>query len=215
MTLFRANDRHPVDERVLIIQDMEDFRLWRERAKLGISGIIWDLDIDEQTKKGIVRELDAWRDKVSSNRDEPISRRIFLPKDGKYTEKTSPDNRCDIAIGPLTFGISNSLVTAYDLATEVISKRTTYSTMQAYYRVNSTHPRSWHTHPETITCAFQQSGTVCHNGPSNYEIGDQYALDPFQAGLMSDEISHKAYQNTEDFAETPRYNTVIYSSLYI
>lgn len=41
MTVFRANDRHDLDPQTLIIFDLEDFKLWRERQKLGFNTIFY------------------------------------------------------------------------------------------------------------------------------------------------------------------------------
>lgn len=40
MTVFRANDRLPEDERFLVISSYEEFELFRERQKLGFNGLL-------------------------------------------------------------------------------------------------------------------------------------------------------------------------------
>lgn len=205
MGLFRANDRHPVDERVLVIQNMEDFRLWRERNKLKINGLIYPYRISklslDRAKASVV---EAFRRKPSS--------RFFVTSYAQATyERHMPDN-IRFTEDLRKDGLNNPAVRILKNLTDAFMVRAGNQEWKTRarpsLRLNSTHPQFFHAHAPTMTFAFSGGGTVCKNTPEDVD-GDVYKVPTGYAGLLGEDIAHRARRPKPSWEENPRVTLII------
>lgn len=217
-SMFRANHRHPVDDRVLIIQDMEDFRLWRERAQLGIHGIMWRCDINDevlaQEAEKIATEIEDLNQilRNSNSTSFPVikgtlrrtqeQRRLWGFLAGKPIQ--------DIFTFSTRHGRGNSFFESSEcqvsdrLRTMVNYVANPRSDLLSYaLRRNSDGFRTLESHRTTLTFAFQHAGTVACTGNYSNE-GERYQAAPGEFFIFDEDIFHESPKPDQSWRDKPR-----------
>lgn len=211
MRLYRPEDRHPVDNRILVVRDLNDFRLWPQRKTLDFNGIIcvdrYDPDELSQAAARIAR---------LAHSPSPSERDAFYLYSSTQSsfQADFPHNSKDpygIRRKMLRDGFGEpeaDIVTELTVLFHVVTSNAENVEQQTLVRVNDRTISSFHTHETTLTFSFQQCGTVCRTG-GEFEDGNQYALSPGDIGIIDDTIWHKAPDFSPAWNDAPRVNLVI------
>ncbi|MBI1301852.1 MAG: hypothetical protein GC137_09385 [Alphaproteobacteria bacterium] len=192
MDLFRKEDRHPVDPRVLIVRDIRDFRLWQNRHDLRIDGIIWDMVLDKAYIDRLAAQIkaaycdnDYFREHNRLERD----RRSFMTyANGVYLREHVGSKLVD-DVGSEVEEIASQLRSAFALATQPEETHDTCE-LETEIRINVSSPYHFHAHKPALTFAFAQAGTTCCTG-NRENPGQTYSIPLGQAGLLGPQIWHK------------------------
>ena len=196
MTLYRANNRHPVDPRILIIEDMEEFALWRERSQLRFNGLICAYPASAEELSQAAREIHAALGSMEVYRfirmtDAEQRLRAELERAGIC------NNTQDIVVD-----VSNAFHGS------VSPERTPASSSVNQLRVNCVFPEFFHAHAATMTLAFSQAGSMCWNANLD-EPGEEYGTKPGEVLLFDEHVPHKAPKWDKSWETNPRVNLVI------
>lgn len=211
MALFREKDRHPVDKRILLTRDLNDFRLWGQKRDLGFNGIVcvgrYDANELSQAAKRIAR---------LAYKPTPEEREAFylysstqnsFQADFHHNSK----NPYGIRRAMLQSGFDEQeadIVTELTVLFHEITSADEHVEQQTLVRVNDRTISTFHSHETTLTFSFQQSGTLCRTG-GELDDGDEYTLGPGDIGIIDDKIWHRAPDFDPDWNNTPRVNLVI------
>ena len=194
MTLFRANDRHPVDPRILIIKDMDEFNLWRERAKLGIHGIVCDYPAPMETLQEAAQHI---------ARVFPGTSNTF-----SYPYGSAEETRLILENHGIVGDAQDILVRLSDIFVNTADLETLPQNSSNRLRIDSAYPDDFHIHHETLAFAFSQMGMICRTGGKD-ETGHEYPIKVGQVAYIDDTIWHKAPQWDASWEDNPRINLVM------
>ena len=210
MGLFRANDRHPVDPRILIITDMDEFHLWRERAKLGIHGIVCDYPAPMETLQEAAQEI-VVASKIEGDGDEGIGFFEYDPGCRQAEYRLSRSKLHDLPgllrrdqIGPNARAMIIDLVELFHQTVTSTPNRQTAHLL----RVNSQSIGTFHNHEATLTFSFAQNGSVCCTGNA-VDAGDIYTVEQGKVLVFDETVWHKSPSWEDAWEEDPRVNLVL------
>lgn len=212
MTLYRANDRHPADSRILYIQDIKEFDLWRERSKLKIHGIVCPCPVDLNSLKSdsiILAELSKSKRNYFKERWYNIS--LFPPfftfeKDPKRNF-IKPNELKNIMNDE---SVPENIIKMSEIMINTYSNQTSTNFFQATLRVNNLKTAYWHVdkNSNTLTCAFSKAGARCRSGNGPQE-GDEYDLAIGDIAFIDDTVWHTTPAADESWENDPRVHLVI------
>lgn len=221
--MIKAEDlkRHPEDDRVVIINSMEDFNLWEHRKALGFKAVLLPKAFSEEEcdfiAKDIVRATQQKAetpDNVTEAFEETSYKAIMKPV-GEYTpEGLQKDHN----FAPLTV---EKIEKCADLFKRLAEKKR-FSVDNIHIRTNSTHPHYPHTHGVSVAAVFSGTGTRFvkpdyeFTGENLDENGHEKVPDPqyiytVNAGdlMMFEDIWHIAGQLPENKSSPPRTQLLI------
>ncbi len=188
MVLYRANDRHVVDKRILRITDIDEFKLWREKDSLGINGLIYTWPETTEKLQTAADELAT----VSHHR------RLY---------SMSKSNLCLLKKNLTQDGVNNIIAGAAETLSKIYFEETQFPSFRVQLRVNDV-PRDFHQHEDSISLAFSQAGTICKSG-DNKDEGEEYSTNVGEVILFDDRVWHKAPPYKKEWKESPRVNLLI------
>ena len=209
-TKYRANDRHPVDCRMLIIHDPEEFRLWHDRLALGISGLIYSPPITRRELEKAGKHIA----KITQKPRTPFSRHTLASNDSvleaNFDLGRDSDNALERAMAHAGFGYTtrqlvSNLSGLFCLATQ---HEKAHFFEEAFVRVNSNMIGDFHAHPRAMTFSFAQGSTVFRTGGENYP-GDEYSFESGVSVLFDATVWHKSQTRNDAWDKTPRVDLVI------
>lgn len=207
MSLFRANDRHPVDERILIIQNMEDFALWRRHRELEFEGIIWDMGLDRGYIDRLAEQIKAVycdNDYFRKHR-RPLANRSFMTYGNGEYRKEHVGKTMEDELGSEVATLAFRLGRAFALAQKPEEALDTID-LETRVGVNHTHPYNFHIHEPTLSFAFKSAGTTCCTGDIT-NPGEVYKIPLGHAGFIGPAIWHKV--DEWDLEEETRFNLLV------
>ncbi len=211
MAVFRANDRHPADDRILIIRDAMEFELWRQRAQLGIHGIVCRQPFPKEAVKDAAEHLVALSRRRSGN---PFNARISIGNpesmDRFFNNDADEDQYFLDQIqqagieGPAA-RIMTTLSYFFKIATGGSAGGQRFWTTAAHIN-NDT--QGWHQHPTAMSCAFTKSGTVFCSGQNKGE-GEIYTARAGDVALFGRTVWHKSPDFKENWKRKPRTSVTL------
>lgn len=213
-------NRHPIDSRILILQNMDQFELWRERSQLNENGI-HALAFDYTTVKALEKLNQAAKE---------ISEYLLLCKTNRISDHHFHE---EFAYTSLTYSIgkddrskrhiwlekefteNNFSPQTLDILRDFLSVQNTSKNNAEYnfvVRMNGKHPNRFHTHddPKTVTecrdtiiLSLQKSGTIIDSGQAikrvyDTPIGQKFAMACGWILLMDSTMPHRAPQEELD-----------------
>jgi len=175
MKLFRANNRHPKDERVLLIDNIDDFALWRKRKELVISGIFYKHAVADKVIDS-AKKLRC-QDFALPHIYDLESSIIFHTDDNEtsFEEQLKNGN-----ISSELYGLPRTLK---DIWVNVASNNRSHKLI---FRLNSIYPQERHEHRTALTMSIFGGGTIFYN-----ERGYDYQAEDNQICLF-ERIEHRA-----------------------
>lgn len=212
MALYRANDRHPADSRILYIQDIKEFDLWRERSKLKIHGIICPCPIDLNSLKSDARLLAA----LSKSKENYFRERWYnISLSPPYFTFEKDKKRNFIKPAELKSimedeNVPEHIIKMSETMVNVYYDQTSTRFFQATLRVNNLKTAYWHVdkNSNTLTCAFSKAGARCRSGNGPQE-GDEYDLGIGDIAFIDDTVWHTTPPADENREKDPRVHLVI------
>ena len=201
MTLYRANERHPEDERILVLpyQDPDEIvALWHRRVTHDIDGIVWTHPTSpEDLETGAANITTLSQQDGLFEAAEPYRRYGIDPIEARrliiHTWKDESVARMD-EFDPTVRTVFHDLEGIFGRA--VGSRRQGW----AVVKTNSHSPHDFHQHDPVITFAFRKAGTLCLNKDQTRV----YGIDAGQAALICESVSHKAPEPDDTWRNDPR-----------
>ena len=183
--LYRANDRHPVDPRMLIIQDEDEFKLWKEASKLRIHGLIWRYPETLETLEDLANGVF----KASHNNPEGYGIHV---SDWNHAQ-AKINNRLRAR------GVSLGAITIVTRLAGIYANVAHKKSNSINLLLNSQEGYGWHPDDtETVSLALTQEGTWCRSGNSKTS-GDEYDIETGQVVLFDDTVYHRAPSRQESW----------------
>lgn len=193
--MFRPDKRHPVDKRILLIDDIEEFGLWSRRKELEFNGLMWDYPESLERLNEMARRIAAaLKEEISTYFVRMVETDNILRRD--LHGKGIDDDALEIVTR-----LSNLF------HQHVVPEREDKES-RSQIRVNSTFPDHFHAHITTLSFAFSQVGSVCCTGDHS-KNGVIYPIEPGKVIIFDEKVWHKAGEYQESWEDLPRVNLVI------
>ncbi len=203
MTKFRANDRHPDDDRILIIQDIGDFKLWHERSKLNIHGIICDYAAPIKTLEEAAQHIIKVSSEAALDSDNclklltpmpPPNAPDYIANSMWYTLNKDKNITSELAnkvsfldalkndgLNGAEQDILHNLASIFAITRD--KKSPEQQKIDLSLRVNSAHPEEFHPHEladdqkpgdkDTLSFTFTGKGTMSTSGKDGHTATDK------------------------------------------
>lgn len=202
---FHTEERHPIDPRILIIQNKDDYKLWLKRSllrKQNIHGLLWKLPQNNELPNIANNIANTIKNNKTANTDSYDEISYWIRKNRNIEEGISQE-----------FG-KNALSThTIDFLTDLIDivQKSEILANSLHARLNSSHPRKFHKHNDSltgdfITCALTYAGSIVDSKSSDNHfddylpsIGQAFEIPP-EYILLADgiEIAHRAPQTFDE-----------------
>ncbi|MBI1301851.1 MAG: hypothetical protein GC137_09380 [Alphaproteobacteria bacterium] len=193
--MFRADNRHPVDKRILLIDDIEEFGLWSRRKELEFSGLMWNYPESLKRLSQMARRIAAaLNDEIST---------YFM-----RMSETDDSLRRDLNSKGIDHDAIETITRLSNLFHLHVMPEREDKKSRNQIRVNSTFPEDFHSHITTLSFAFSQVGSLCCTG-NKADNGVTYEIEPGKVIIFDETVWHKAGKYNKSWDREPRVNLVI------
>ena len=193
--MFREQDRHPRDSRVLCIKGVEDFTLFQEACTHDVQGVIYDYPLTEEDLTSAynyavkIRKANPFHSKFSYLESRFQMEAIegaanSFPTDTDLEVRIKKEDRDRLLEEGVDANLQKLMLHLGDCFAAATKKTGSIFTM---IRVNSPHPQSFHHHSDTIVMTLRGDTSIIRN-----DADEEYQGKSGQMFLMGDEIWHRA-----------------------
>lgn len=208
--------------KVAVVQSLDDFTLWQQRAELDINTIICrypaDMDHLKDVSDRLVRHARSWDSDefnplVHDNMTAPNALRAQFTiyehgwrppptQEGKslpYPKTPAQIQAIDMGLDKIVSDLTHTFIVKAGAS----QGKSIYS---LHARINSDYPRKPHKHDETIAMSLTGDGTVIY---ADEDCEKGYTLKAGEVALFDDTVMHNGPEYDESWEEEPRANLII------
>ena len=189
--MIKAKDlqRHPEDDRIVVINSMEDFHLWENRKALGFKGMILHNALPEVQLRFISKDIS---DVINKHINDSAANNEHICS----TKKVLPDALQEWGYSPLTI---DTIMKCSDL----IQQLNHGLRRNFFIRKNSDHPKEPHKHGRTLSISF--------SGPSTQMVKKDFQFTPQEE---KDGQTDTSKPNPADLYSIPAGSLIIFEDLW-